>query len=403
MNTQIIVSALREIENDKGIPFETIKAVLEESMLSAYEDYENVDEETVVVLDEEAGAFRVMKDGEDITPEDFDFTRIAATVMRQSFLQRLNEVHNEQLLDSYGGRMGEVITGIVQQAHRRMTIVDLGQVEALLPASEQVPGERYENGQRIKVFLLEIREPSRSGPALTVSRRAEGLLKGLFTLEVPEIYDGLVEIKAVSREAGLRSKVAVWSNEAGIDPVGACVGPRGSRVRAVVSELRNEKIDIIQWDPDPARFIAKALSPARVREVYLDEDEEQAEVIVPDDQLSLAIGREGQNARLAVKLTDWKIDIKPESQAIEFDEDDEGWEPDEDSAMHRCRAILSNGRRCANMALAGSLFCGIPSHQEQAAEFEGMVEDTNGAQGAAQTAAEKPAGLSPEDEEVVDE
>ncbi|MGH3089498.1 MAG: transcription termination factor NusA [Rubrobacteraceae bacterium] len=382
MNTAIIVSALREIETEKGIPFETIKSVLEESMLSAYENYEDVDEETEVVLDEEAGIFRVMKNGEDITPVDFDFTRIAATVMRQNFLQRLNEVHNEQLLEEYGGRMGEVITGIVQQSHRRMTIVDLGQVEALLPASEQAPGERYENGQRIKVYLLEIREPNRSGPALTVSRRHEGLLKGLFTLEVPEIYDGLVEIKAVSREAGLRSKVAVWSNEQGIDPVGACVGPRGSRVRAVVSELRNEKIDIIQWDPDPARFIAKALSPARVREVYLDEDEEQAEVIVPDDQLSLAIGREGQNARLAVKLTDWKIDIKPESQAIEFDEEDEGWEPDEDSAMHRCRAVLSNGRRCANMALPGSLFCGIPSHQEQAAEFEGMLGGSGGEEAA---------------------
>ena len=145
-------------------------------------------------------------------------------------------------------------------------------------------------------------------------------------------------------------------------------------MRAVVSELRNEKIDIIQWDPEPARFIAKALSPARVREVYLDEDEKQAEVIVPDDQLSLAIGREGQNARLAVKLTDWKIDIKPESQATEYEEEEEDWEPDEDSTMHRCRAVLSNGRRCANMALPGSLFCGIPSHQAQATEFEGMVQ-----------------------------
>src|SRR5919205_778786 len=238
-------------------------------------------------------------------------------------------MNNEQLLEEYGGRMGEVVTGIVQQAHRRMTLVDLGSpghgVEALLPASEQVPNERYENGQRLKCYLLEIREPGR-GPSLTVSRRHEGLLKGLFELEVPEIYDSLVEIKAVAREAGLRSKVAVWSKESGIDPVGACVGPRGSRVRAVVSELRNEKIDIIQWDPDPARFIAKALSPARVREVYLEED----------------------------------------------------WEPDEDSTMHRCRAVLSNGRRCANMALPGSLFCGIPSHQAQAAEFEGMVEGSQG-------------------------
>jgi transcription termination/antitermination protein NusA len=374
MNTALL-SALHEIETDKGIPFETVTEVLEESLLAAYENREGSEEGARVVLDRETGDLRVMKNGEDITPDDF--TRIAAQVMRQTFYQRLNEVHNAQLLEEYGNRMGDVVTGIVQQAHRRMTIIDLGRVEAILPASEQVPNERYENGQRLKVYLLDIREPGR-GPNLVVSRRHEGLLKGLFHLEVPEIYDGLVEIKAVAREAGLRSKVGVWSNEPGIDPVGACVGPRGSRVRAVVSELRNEKIDIIQWDPEPARFIAKALSPARVREVYLDEDEQQAEVIVPDDQLSLAIGREGQNARLAVKLTDWKIDIKPESQAIEFEDEDEDWEPDEDSAMHRCRAVLSNGRRCANMALPGSLFCGIPSHQAQAAEFEGMVEGTQG-------------------------
>jgi transcription termination/antitermination protein NusA len=374
MNTALL-SALHEIETDKGIPFDTITGVLEESLLAAYENREGAEEGARVVLDRETGDLRVMKDGEDITPHDF--TRIAAQVMRQTFYQRLNEVHNAQLLEEYGSRMGDVVTGIVQQAHRRMTIIDLGRVEAILPASEQVSNERYENGQRLKVYLLDIREPGR-GPNLVVSRRHEGLLKGLFHLEVPEIYDGLVEIKAVAREAGLRSKVGVWSNEPGIDPVGACVGPRGSRVRAVVSELRNEKIDIIQWDPEPARFIAKALSPARVREVYLDEDEKQAEVIVPDDQLSLAIGREGQNARLAVKLTDWKIDIKPESQAIEFEGEDEEWEPDEDSAMHRCRAVLSNGRRCANMALPGSLFCGIPSHQAQAAEFEGMVEGTQG-------------------------
>jgi transcription termination/antitermination protein NusA len=374
MNTALL-SALHEIETDKGIPFDTVTGVLEESLLAAYENREGAEEGARVVLDRETGDLRVMKDGEDITPHDF--TRIAAQVMRQTFYQRLNEVHNAQLLEEYGSRMGDVVTGIVQQAHRRMTIIDLGRVEAILPASEQVPNERYENGQRLKVYLLDIREPGR-GPNLVVSRRHEGLLMGLFHLEVPEIYDGLVEIKAVAREAGLRSKVGVWSKEPGIDPVGACVGPRGSRVRAVVSELRNEKIDIIQWDPEPARFIAKALSPARVREVYLDEDEKQAEVIVPDDQLSLAIGREGQNARLAVKLTDWKIDIKPESQAIEFEGEDEDWEPDEDSAMHRCRAVLSNGRRCANMALPGSLFCGIPSHQAQAAEFEGMVEGTQG-------------------------
>ena len=370
MNTALL-SALHEIEADKGISFDVVKGVLEESLLAAYEGREGAVDGAEVVLDRESGDLRVMKDGEDITPHDF--TRIAAQTMRTTFYQRLNEINNDQLLAEYGDRIGDVVTGIVQQAHRRMTLVDLGRVEALLPASEQVPNERYENGQRLKVYLQEIREPGR-GPSLTVSRRHEGLLRGLFELEVPEIYDKLVEIRAVAREAGLRSKVAVWSNEQGIDPVGACVGPRGSRVRAVVSELRNEKIDIIQWHPDPAQFIAKALSPARVREVYLDEDEKQAEVIVPDDQLSLAIGREGQNARLAVKLTDWKIDIKPESQAGDYEDAEEDWEPEADSAMHRCRAVLSNGRRCANTALPGSLFCGIPSHQAQAAEFEGLVQ-----------------------------
>jgi N utilization substance protein A len=399
MNTALI-SALHDIENEKGVTFEVVKGVLEESLLAAYLQREGSDEDARVELDEQTGDLRVMRDDEDITPTDF--TRIAAQTMRTTFYQRLNEVHNEQLLEEYGERMGDIVTGIVQQSHRRMTLVDLGRVEALLPASEQVPGERYENGQRIKVFLLEIREPGR-GPSMTVSRRHEGLLRGLFELEVPEIYDGLVEIKAIAREGGLRSKVAVWSNEQGIDPVGACVGPRGSRVRAVVSELRNEKIDIIQWHPDPAQFIAKALSPARVREVYLDEDERQAEVIVPDDQLSLAIGREGQNARLAVKLTDWKIDIKPESQATDYDDAAEGWEPEEDSAMHRCRAVLSNGRRCANTALSGSLFCGIASHQEQAAEFAGMVQGGD-AEGSDESDAEDVTGDATETpQEVVDE
>ena len=367
MNTALL-SALKEIESEKGLSFGKIKTVLEESLLVSYQRREDAVEGAEVIFNEETGDLQVFREGEDVTPADF--TRMAANVMRHTFYQRLNEVVGDELLSEYGGRIGDVVNGIVQQTHRRMTLVDLGRVEALLPPSEQVPNERYENGQRIKCYLLEVRREGGRGPSLIVSRRHEGLLKGLFELEVPEIYDGLVEIRAVAREAGLRSKVAVYSEENGIDPVGACVGPRGSRVRAVVSELRNEKIDIIQWDPDPARFIAKSLSPARVREVYLDEDESQAEVIVPDDQLSLAIGKEGQNARLAVKLTDWKIDIKPESQALEYDDEEEEWEPEENSALHRCRAILSNGRRCANTALVGSLFCGIPSHQEQAAQFE---------------------------------
>jgi N utilization substance protein A len=371
MNTEIL-SALHEIEKEKGISFQTVKEVLEESLLAAYQKREDAVEDAVVTLDEHTGDLQVTKDGQDVTPEDF--TRMAAYVMRQTFYQRLNEEHGQLLLREYSGRMGEVVTGIVRQSTRRMAVIDLGRIEAILPASEEVYSERYENGQRLKVYLLEIREAGR-GPALTVSRRHEGLLSGLFELEVPEIQDSLVEIKAAAREPGSRSKIAVHSSEMGVDPVGACVGPRGSRVRAVVSELRNEKIDIIQWNPDPAQFIAKALSPARIREVYLDEDEQSAEVVVPDDQLSLAIGKEGQNARLAVRLTDWKIDIKPQSEAMALEEEEEeSWEPGTTSGLNRCRAVLSNGRRCANTALPDSLFCGIPSHQAQAKDFDDMVE-----------------------------
>ena len=218
------------------------------------------------------------------------------------------------MFEEYRDRVGELITGIVQQSDSRYTLVQLRErVEALLPKSEQVDGERYDHSQRIKAVIKEV-SPSTKGPSIIVSRRDPELIKKLFELEVPEIADGLVEIANVAREPGYRSKIAVVSHADGVDPVGACVGPRGSRVRMVVSELRGEKIDIIPYNDEPARFVAKALSPARVREVLVDDDARQATVIVPDDQLSLAIGREGQNARLAARLTGWRIDIKSETE-----------------------------------------------------------------------------------------
>ena len=207
--------------------------------------------------------------------------------------------------------MGEIVTGIVQQSDNRYTLVDLGRVEALLPKSEQVPTERYEHGMRLKAVIKEV-SPNPKGPPIILSRRSDELIRRLFELEVPEIADGLVEIVGVAREPGYRSKISVVSHSDGVDPVGACVGPRGSRVRMVVSELRGEKIDIIPYNDEPARFVAKALSPARVREVLLDDEAMEATVVVPDDQLSLAIGRDGQNARLANRLTGWKVDIKSE-------------------------------------------------------------------------------------------
>ncbi|HEV7459621.1 MAG TPA: transcription termination factor NusA, partial [Solirubrobacteraceae bacterium] len=232
-------------------------------------------------------------------------------------------------------------------------------VEALLPKSEQIDAERYEHSGRIKAVIKEV-SASTKGPSIIVSRRDPELIKKLFELEVPEIADGLVEITDVAREPGYRSKIAVISHADGVDPVGACVGPRGSRVRMVVSELRGEKIDIIPYNDEPARFVAKALSPARVREVLVDDDGRQATVIVPDDQLSLAIGREGQNARLAARLTGWRVDIKSETE-FSAEEAEHGY--DEEEVSGRCAAIMSTGRRCPNASLPGSRYCGLDSHQ----------------------------------------
>ena len=264
------------------------------------------------------------------------------------------------MFEEYRDRVGELITGIVQQSDSRYTLVQLRErVEALLPKSEQVDGERYDHSQRIKAVIKDVSN-STKGPSIIVSRRDPELIKQLFELEVPEIADGLVEITGVAREPGYRSKIAVVSHVDGVDPVGACVGPRGSRVRMVVSELRGEKIDIIPYNDEPARFVAKALSPARVREVLVDDAGKQATVIVPDDQLSLAIGREGQNARLAARLTGWRIDIRSETE-FAAEEAEHGYE--EDEAQGRCAAILSNGRRCPNAALPGSRYCGLEAHQ----------------------------------------
>jgi N utilization substance protein A len=218
--------------------------------------------------------------------------------------------------EEYAGREGDIVTGIIQQNDQRYTLLDLGRVEALLPQAEQVPYERYEHGARLKAYIVEVRKTTK-GPQIVVSRTHPGLIKQLFVLEVPEIADGVVELKAVAREPGHRTKIAVWSNDHNVDPVGACVGARGARVRMVVNELRGEKVDIVPFSEDPAEFVMKALSPAKVKEVRIDEETGTAEVIVPDYQLSLAIGKEGQNARLAARLTGWRVDIKSESELAE--------------------------------------------------------------------------------------
>ena len=353
MNAEMI-AALRELEREKGIAFETILSGLEEAMASAYKSWwkqnnPDLDEESFGVraqIDPESGDLRVWlqeleeveppaaeeepgeEAGEPVPPEvkvisekevvvtDEFKGRIGAQTAKQVIFQKLRDAEREMTYEEFAGREGDVVTGIVQQSERRYTLLDLGKVEALLPQAEQVPSEPYRNGERLKAYITEVRKGSK-GPQIVVSRTHPGLLKKLFELEVPEIAERIVEIKAVAREPGHRSKIAVASNEPAVDPVGACVGPKGGRVRNVVTELRGEKIDVVPWSSNPGEFVANALQPAKVKEVRTDDSTQTALVIVPDYQLSLAIGKEGQNARLAARLTGWRIDIKSESQFSE--------------------------------------------------------------------------------------
>lgn len=387
-----IIEALRQIEKEKGISFDTLMSALEDALHSAYKKSPDAVDHAAVEIDPESGEMRVYQlifpehvdvealriineEGDEIgldltgidedeierfevTPDNFG--RIAAQTAKQVILQRIREAEREMMYDEYVDRVGEVVTGIIQQSDSRYTLVDLGRVEALLPESEQVHNERYDHGARIKAVIVEVRS-STKGPQVIVSRRSDQLVRELFKLEVPEMADGLVEIKGVAREPGWRSKIAVISHVQGVDPVGACVGPRGSRVRMVVSELRGEKIDIIPFNEEPARYVAKALSPARVREVLVDDDGRQATVIVPDDQLSLSIGREGMNARLAARLTGWHIDIKSESTFAREEESDE-FGDETDSGVSRCAAMLRTGKRCPNAAVPGTRYCALPAH-----------------------------------------
>jgi N utilization substance protein A len=404
-----IVEAIQALGQEKGIATDTLMDALADALLSAYKKSPGSAKYARVDIDHDSGDFsvyelilppeleeRLLAEAEeaqeepeidpetwelrepaepeldpdvlaeyseqigerDVTPKDFG--RIAAQTAKQVILQRVREAERDMMFEEYQDRVGELITGLVQQSDSRYTLVQLRErVEALLPRSEQVPGERYDHGARVKAIITDVSSQAK-GPSIIVSRRSPELIRALFELEVPEIADGLVEIQNVAREPGYRSKIAVVSHTNGVDPVGACVGPRGSRVRMVVSELRGEKIDIIPFNDEPARFVAKALSPARVREVLVDDEGKQATVIVPDDQLSLAIGKDGLNARLAARLTGWRVDIRSET---EFAQEDSHLGLDEEETAGRCAAILSNGKRCPNAAIPSSRYCGLPAHQ----------------------------------------
>ena len=320
-----MMEALQALAVDRGISVDTLFGALAEALTAAYQKTPGSHEFAWVNIDTETGEIRVYaqeldEEGEpygdelDVTPDDFG--RIAAQTVRQVMTQRIREAERELKYEEYAGREGDIVTGIIQQSDARYTLLDLGRVEALLPQSEQVNYERPDPGERVKAYIVEVRRTVK-GPQIVVSRTHPGLIKRLFELEVPEIADGVVEIKACAREPGQRTKIAVWSNDQNVDPVGACVGARGARVRQIVNELRGEKIDIVPFSDDRYDFVMKALQPAKVKEVRIDDASQTAEVIVPDFQLSLAIGKEGQNARLATRLTGLRIDIRSETEIAE--------------------------------------------------------------------------------------
>ncbi|QHS22286.1 transcription termination/antitermination protein NusA [Virgibacillus sp. MSP4-1] len=369
MNNADLFEAIQYLEKEKGIDKEILMDALEAALISAYKKNFKSKTNVRVDLNEETGSMHVLarktvvnsveddqteitlneaqqvdpsyEEGDivelEVTPKDFG--RIAAQAAKQVVTQRVREAERGVIYNDYIDRVEDVMTGIIQRKDHRFIYIDLGKAEGRLPHNEVMPNESYEVHDRIKVFLTKV-ESTNKGPQIFVSRTHPGLLKRLFEMEVPEIYDGIVEVKSVSREAGDRSKISVHAEDPEIDPVGSCVGQRGQRVQAVVDELKGEKIDIVEWSEDPVVYISNALSPAKVLSVLVDEEDNATTVIVPDYQLSLAIGKRGQNARLAAKLTGWKIDIKSESVALEeglleenHEEEETDSEPEEENSF----------------------------------------------------------------------
>ncbi len=347
---QEFISAVEELEKTRGISKEMLFEAIESALVSAYKKNYGTNQNVSVDIDKDTGDINVymsmdvveqiedessqisLAEAQEIDPDYVvgdvveymvtprDFGRIAAQTAKQVFVQRIREAERTMIYDEYIEKVGHVMTGIVQRKSNGTIFVNIGRTDGILPVREQVKGEKIEPGDRLKVYIMDVKNGSR-GAQVFLSRSHPGLVKGLFELEVPEIEDGIVEIKSIAREAGSRTKIAVYAKDEGVDPVGACVGARGIRVQNVVDEIWGEKIDIINWSEDPAVLISNVLAPSEVESVDVNEEEKMAEVVVPDSQLSLAIGKSGQNVRLAAKLCGWKIDIKSHSQLLEEDED----------------------------------------------------------------------------------
>ncbi len=351
MSTELL-AAFEQLARERGIAAEVLFEAVEAALISAYKRNFGTVQNVRVAMDRETGEIHVYSRKDvveavsdpkqeislveakeidvsyqvgdvverEVTPKDFG--RIAAQTAKQVVVQRIREAERSLVYDEYSNRENDIVTGVVQRIEQRQVFIDLGKAEAVLLPTEQINGEPYRYGERIKTYIVEVKKLPK-GPQIMLSRTHPGLLRRLFELEVPEIHDGIVEIKSVAREPGMRSKIAVYSADENVDPVGACVGHKGLRVQMIVNELRGEKIDVVRWSENPDEYIANALSPAKVIAVEIFEEEKSSRVIVPDYQLSLAIGREGQNARLAAKLTGWKIDIKSETQALMMQGDSE--------------------------------------------------------------------------------
>jgi len=382
-----LMAAFKDIAGTHGIDEYELLDRLEQNLAPVYERVLRLENQARVMLDRETGAIYVYEriplgdfdpdtepeEGEvreyeerDVTPPEV--SRIAAHQAKSVINAMVRDARRERIFEDFVGRIGEMVSGPVQQTNRKFTIIKLGDdLEAELPASETPPTEHYRFNERLKVYIVDVRRVQKANESsIIVSRKHPGLIKRLFEIEVPEVYDGIVEFKSIAREAGLRSKVAVSSREPGLDPVGACVGPGGSRVRNVVTDLRGERIDIIAWDDKPETYVANALSPAKVDRVFIDTETNTANVIVPNDQLSLAIGKEGQNARLAAQLTGWRIDIKSAEIA-----EAAGLMPslplmeDLDQIDLICLATTKDGVRCRNHARPGSAYCGVHAELEK--------------------------------------
>lgn len=342
-NKELII-ALDELEKERGIKKEYILESIETALITAYKRNFDSAENVKVTIDEKTGETHIYsiktvveaaetpnleisledakkidkksKVGDEISIEIVprNFGRIAAQTAKQVIIQKLREVERDVIYSEYNDRKGEIVTGIVQKADKGIVVLDLGKLEGIMPTKEQIPTENYKVNDKIRAYVLDVNKGSKGGPQVIVSRAAGDFVRKLFEFEIPEIYEGLIEIKSVARDPGNRCKIAVYSNNENIDPVGSCVGQKGIRIQNIINELSGEKIDVIEWSQDPSIFISAALLPAQVLAVDIKEEEKFAQVIVPDDQLSLAIGKAGQNARLAAKLTNWKIDIKSETQ-----------------------------------------------------------------------------------------